>query len=164
MGNKAGKIALGLGLLTGALTGLLFAPEDGKKVRQKIKDGDGKGLLKDLEHMGEEIKDLVVEISKKPSVKEALENAKDKAADVANMKRTELDSLLKKASTTADKFKHKISAYVKEQKGALEEHMNMKNGGKKASKPAAKKTASKKMAPKKTAAKKPAKKSTKKKK
>ena len=154
MGNKAGKIALGLGLLTGAVTGLLFAPEEGKKIRQKLAKGDTKGLVKDLEAVGTEIKDMVVDISKKPSVQEALEKAKDKAADVANLKREELDELLKKASRSADQFKKKIGTYVKEQKAVLEDHLGQ-----------SKSTASKKKStPKKTAAKAPAKKSPKKRK
>lgn len=151
MGNKAGKIALGLGLLTGAVTGLLFAPEEGKKIRQKLAKGDTKGLLKDLEAVGGEIRDMVVDLSKKPSVQEALEKAKDKAADVASMKRTELDALLKKASTKADQFKKKLSDYVKEQKSVLEQHLEMKAPKKKAA-------SKKKAAPKKPAAKKSTKK------
>lgn len=169
MGHKAGKIALGLGLLTGAVTGLLFAPEEGRKIRQKLAKGDTKGILKDLEAVGGEIKDMVVDLSKKPSVKEALEKAKDKAADVANMKRTELDSLLKTASKKVDQFKSKISAYVKEQKAALEEHMGTKKtvsakkpqGGKR-SVAKAKVPVAKPAAKAKVPAKKPVKKSTRK--
>lgn len=145
MGNKAGKIALGLGLLTGAITGLLFAPEEGKKIRQKLAKGDTKGLLKDLESVGGEIRDMVADLGKQPSVKEALEKAKDKAADVANMKREELDSLLKKASQKADQFKEKLSDYVKEQKIVLEEHFEKK------AKPSKSKVSKKKAAPKKAA-------------
>lgn len=145
MGNKAGKIALGLGLLTGAITGLLFAPEEGKKIRQKLAKGDTKGLLKDLEAVGGEIRDMVVDLGKQPSVKEALEKAKDKAADVASMKREELDSLLKKASQKADQFKEKLSDYVKEQKFVLEEHFEKK------AKPSKSKASKKKAAPKKAA-------------
>jgi gas vesicle protein len=145
MGNKAGKIALGLGLLTGAITGLLFAPEEGKKIRQKLAKGDAKGLLQDLEAVGGEIRDMVVDLGKQPSVKEALEKAKDKAADVANIKREELDTLLKNASKKADQFKEKLSDYVKEQKIVLEEHFEKK------AKPSKSKVSKKKAAPKKAA-------------
>jgi gas vesicle protein len=134
MGNKAGKIALGLGLLTGAVTGFLFAPEEGKKIRQKLAKGDTKGLLKDLEAVGGEIRDMVVDLGKMPPVKEALEKAKDKAADVANIKREELDTLLKTASKKVDQFKQKLSDYVKEQKSVLEEHLDMKGKPTKSSK------------------------------
>ncbi len=150
MGNKAGKIALGLGLITGAVTGFLFAPEEGKKIRQKLAKGDTKGLLKDLEAVGGEIRDMIVDLGKMPPVKEALEKAKDKAADVANMKREELDTLLKTASKKADQFKKKLSDYVKEQKSVLEEHLDVKG------KPSKKKAApKKKLIAKKPAAKKP---------
>jgi gas vesicle protein len=153
MGHKAGKIALGFGLLTGAITGLLFAPDEGKNLRNKIAKGDTKGLLKDLEGMGEEMKDMVVDFVKSPSVQEALDNAKDKAAEVANMKRTELDAMLSKANKKAEEFKATVAKYVKEQKAVLDERM-AKQPAKKAAK-AVKKTI-KKAAAKKTVVKKPA--------
>lgn len=142
MGKKAGKIALGIGLLTGAITGLLLAPEEGKNIRKKFAKGDTKGLYKDLELMGEELKKMAIDLSKKPSVKEALEKAKDKAADVADMKREELDVLLAEATKKADAFKNKIGDFVKEQKVALEEHLKEK-GVKKSTKKSAKKPAKK---------------------
>ncbi len=146
MGKKAGKIALGLGLVTGALTGLLFAPDEGKNIRSKIAKGDAKGLLKDLENMGGEMRDMVVEFSKSPTVVEALDKAKDKAADVANMKREELDDMLRKANKKAEEFKKTVAKYVKEQKAVLDERFAK-------SKPA-KKTAKKKSSAKKSTAKK----------
>ena len=153
MSKKAGKIALGLGLITGAVTGLLFAPEEGKKIRDKISKGDTKGLLDDLHNMGEEIKDLVVDISKQPHVVDAVDKAKDKAADVANLKREELDKMLKVANKKADKFKKTVAKYVKEQKTLLDEK----------TKPKKKKTTKKRKATKKKAApKKTTKKATKK--
>lgn len=155
MSRKAGKIALGLGLLTGAITGLLFAPEEGKKVRQKIAKGDTQGLLKDLAHVGEELKVMVMDIAKNPSVMDAMDKAKDKAAEVANMKREELDSMLKKANKKADDFKKTVEKYVKEQKAMIDEKVKGK-------KKTATKKAGRKIA-KKTTPKKPAKKSTKKK-
>ncbi len=150
MGKKAGKIALGLGLVTGALTGLLFAPDEGKNIRSKIAKGDAKGLLKDLESMGNEMKDMVVEFSKSPTVVEALDKAKDKAADVANVKREELDEMLRKANKKAEQFKKTVAKYVKEQKAVLDERF---------AKPA--KKAAKKAAPKKSSAKKASSKKTK---
>jgi len=123
MGKKAGKIALGLGLLTGAIAGLLFAPEEGKNVRKKLLKGDTKGLLKDLESMGDEIKKIAVDLASRPSVKDALDKAKDKAADVANMKRSELDALLAEATHKADSFKKKVAAFVMEQKAILDEKL-----------------------------------------
>ena len=52
MGHKAGKIALGLGLITGLLPDFLFAPDEGKNIRKKIAKGDTKALLNDLMGMG----------------------------------------------------------------------------------------------------------------
>jgi gas vesicle protein len=123
MSRKAGKIALGLGLLTGTLTGLLFAPQDGKKTRAKIMQGDAKGLLSDLVNMGEEMSGMVSGLMKRPSVKELISKAKDKAADVANIQRSELDGMLKDAHKKADDFKKKIAQYVNEQKKMIEESL-----------------------------------------
>lgn len=159
MGHKAGKIALGFGLITGALTGLLFAPDEGKNLRNKIAKGDTKGLLKDLESMGEEMKDMAVDFVKSPTVQEALDNAKDKVSDVANIKREELDKMLHKANMKAEQFKKTVAKYVKEQKALLDARV-----AKKHSKKAGKKSTSKKTSAKKPAAKKSSTKSSKKKK
>lgn len=153
MGKKAGKIALGLGLLTGAITGLLLAPEEGKNLRKKLVKGDTKGLFKDLELMGDEIKKMATDLSKKPSVQEALEKAKDKAADVASIKREELDALLVEATKKADSLKKKIGSFVKDQKAILDEKLNEKKP-----KTAKKSTKVTKVKAKKTKAKKTAKK------
>ncbi|MBI4127385.1 YtxH domain-containing protein [Candidatus Peregrinibacteria bacterium] len=139
MSNKAGKIALGLGLLTGAISGILFAPEEGKKIRKKLSQGDTKGLVKDMAAMGEEIVDMIVGIAKNPSVVDAVDKAKDKAADVANMKREELDSLLHKATHKAEMFKNAVTKYVHEQKGMLDAKMAKKSHKKPAKKTTAKK-------------------------
>ncbi|MFA4815607.1 MAG: YtxH domain-containing protein [Candidatus Gracilibacteria bacterium] len=127
MGKKAGRIALGLGLLTGAITGLLFAPEEGKTLRQKIAKGDTKGLLKDLESMGEEMKNMVMDFAQSPTVQDALDNAKNKAADVANIKRAELDKMLHRANVKAEQFKKTVAKYVREQKAVLDERLAKKH-------------------------------------
>lgn len=162
MAKKAGKIALGLGLLTGAVTGLLFAPEEGKKIREKIAKGDGKGLLGDLKAMGQEIGDMVQEVASRPSVLEAIDNAKDKAASAANIQRKELDAMLKTAQIKAEKFRKGVEAYVKEQKALLDERYGQKKKVVKKKKVKAKavakpkaKPASKAVTPKKAPAKKP---------
>lgn len=151
MAKKAGRIALGLGLIAGTLTGLLFAPEEGKKIRKKIAKGDTKGLLDDLQNMGDEIGHFIGDLATRPSVLEALDVAKDKAADVANIQRKELDKMLKDADKKAETFKKAVAKYVKEQKKLLEE-----NTGKKKKTSKKKSTAKKKAAPKKkTTSKKP---------
>ncbi|MFT7184072.1 MAG: gas vesicle protein [Oceanicoccus sp.] len=139
MGKKAGKIALGIGLVAGAVTGLFFAPEEGKKLRKKIIAGDGKGILDDVVKMGGEIGDMVEDFVSRPPVQDALKNAKGKIADVADIEHAELDEILKKANKKADSFKKKVGEYVKEQKAIL----NKKAGKKKKSAP------KKKAAPKK---------------
>lgn len=143
MGRKAGKIALGLGLITGALTGFLFAPEEGKKVRKRIAEGDTKGLLHDLAKMGDDLMEVVVDIVKSPSVVEAVDKAKDKAAEVAKIKREELDDILKEANKKADNFKKAVEKYVKEQKALLDKQVG-KVKKKVAKKPTKKRTTTKK--------------------
>lgn len=142
MGFKAGKIALGIGLITGAITGLLFAPDEGKNIRKKIAKGDTKALLNDLENMGLEMKDMAVDFVKSPGVQELFETTKDKVADVANMKREELDTMLAKANKKADAFKRTVAKYVKEQKALIDEKVGKKQAS-------AKKTPKKKSAAKK---------------
>ncbi|MEK9167046.1 MAG: YtxH domain-containing protein [Patescibacteria group bacterium] len=148
MANKAGKIALGLGLITGALSGILFAPEEGKKIRKKLTQGDTKGLVKDLAVMGEEIVDMIVGIAKNPSVLEAMDKAKDKAADVAHIKRAELDDLLNKATHKAEMFKDTVAKYVSEQKDLIEKKVGPKSPAKSTAKAAPKRKASKAVAKK----------------
>lgn len=144
MGKKAGRIALGLGLLTGAISGILFAPEEGKKIRKKLTSGDTKGLVKDVAMMGEEIVAIVVKIAKNPSVVETLDKAKDKAAEVADLKREELDQILSKAGKKAEDFKNAVAKYVKEQKAELEKKVaKRKIGAKKVAKPLSKKVTKK---------------------
>jgi gas vesicle protein len=160
MSKKAGKVALGLGLLTGAITGMLFAPEEGKKIRSKIAKGDTKGLLDSLRGMGDDMRDVATDIINRPSVQELLEKAKDKAADVAQMERKNLDELMKKANQKAETFKKQVSQYVNEQKKALDAHMpKAKKAAKKVAKKMEKmeKMAIKKIMPKKAATKKAAK-------
>lgn len=152
MGKSTGKIALGIGLLTGAITSILFAPDTGKNIRKKIAKGDTKGLLQDLEAMGDEMKGMVVNLANQPSVQEALNKAKDKAADVADIKREELDALLKNATEKAEEFKKKVALFVKEQKAALDAELKM--SGKSAPQKTPKKRRVAKKAPAKAALKK----------
>ena len=167
MGKKAGKVALGLGLIAGAVTGLLFAPEEGKKIRKKIAKGDTKGIVDDVYAMGHDIKDMVSELAKEPSVVDAVDKAKGKAAEVANIKREELDKILADANKKAEKFKKAVAKYVKSQKAALDKKYNRPKAKRLAPKKSKKPTVKKKVAAKKkTVAKKkaPAKKKTTKKK
>ncbi|QQR54906.1 YtxH domain-containing protein [Candidatus Peregrinibacteria bacterium] len=143
MEKKAGKIALGLGLLTGAITGLLFAPDEGKNIRKKIAKGDTKGLLQDLENMGNEMKEMASHLAKNPSIHHALEKGKNMAAEAANLRREELDAMLKKANKKADAFKKTVATFVNEQKAMLEDKMD-KTPKAKSSKKSSKKAVAKK--------------------
>ncbi len=141
MPKKAGKIALTLGLITGAITGFLFAPEEGKKIRSKIAKGDTEGLLNDVKKMGEDIAKLGHDFMNHPEIK---------------TKRDELDKMLKNANQKAEDFKKTVAKYVKEQKALLqeelgEETMPTKKKAAPKKKAPAKKTTVKKAAPKKKA-------------
>lgn len=164
MTKKPGRLALGLGLVSGALAGLLFAPESGKEIRKKISEGDTKGLLQDLTKMGDELGSMVTEFIERPHVQDVLDQAKDKAAEAADMQREELDAMLARVNKKTDDFKKVAKKYVDEQKKALASTgktkksastSKKKSTSKKAS-PVKKKSASKSATTKKPSAKKPA--------
>ncbi|MFA6528707.1 MAG: YtxH domain-containing protein, partial [Candidatus Gracilibacteria bacterium] len=119
MSKKGGKIALALGLITGALTGILFAPEKGKELRGKIMNekregGSGaKAVGDNLKKMGSEIYDLMKEIAETEEVKGAVGKAKGAVAEMANVKKEKLDELLEKAHKKAKDMKKLVSEYVK---------------------------------------------------
>ena len=98
--------------------------------------------------MGEEIVDMIVGIAKNPSVLEAMDKAKDKAADVAHIKRAELDDLLNKATHKAEMFKDTVAKYVSEQKDLIEKKVGPKSPAKSTAKAAPKRKASKAVAKK----------------
>ena len=68
---KAGKVGLLLGVVTGALTGLLFAPEKGKELRKNIvkeRQAGGlghKAIAHNMAEMADEGFDLVKEGAKR---------------------------------------------------------------------------------------------------
>lgn len=115
---------MALGLVTGALTGILFAPEKGKSLRDKImhekKDGGSgaKAVGDNLKKMGSEIYDLMKEIAETEEVKGAFSKAKGAVADMTNVKKEKLDELLLKAHKKADEMKKMVTQYVAKKKTA----------------------------------------------
>jgi gas vesicle protein len=156
MAKKSGRIALLLGMITGAVTGLLLAPDEGKNIRKKIASGDTESLLKDLGTVGEEIKEMTHELMNRPQVQDWIDNAKDGVADVADMERKELDAFLSNMNDKAEEFKKKAEKFVKEQKKLIDKKTAKKKkaSSKKKAAPKKKSTLKKKAVAKKTVAKK----------
>lgn len=129
---KGGKIALLLGLVTGAATGLLFAPEKGKSLRKKIVSERKKGGLgtkavgNDLKKMGEEIFGLMKEIAELEEVQTAWNKTKGTVADMADMKKDEIDKLVDKAHTKAEEMKSMVASYAGTKKKEIEAEVKKK--------------------------------------
>ena len=86
---KSGKLVLGIlaGLATGAVLGILFAPDKGRKTRRKL-IGGAKGLADDLT---KKIKDEVSALRSKATDLENL--AVEKVSDITNTVKQKVDTL-----------------------------------------------------------------------
>jgi len=126
MAKKGGKIALALGLVTGAVTGILFAPGKGQDLRKKIaterkSGGSGaKAVGNDLRKMGEEIVDLMKEVVETDEVQGIFTKLKGETAKLTNIKAADLDEWVKKAHTKAEKLKALASEYAKHKRSEIE--------------------------------------------
>lgn len=125
MSKKGGKIALALGLITGALTGILFAPQKGKELRSKIMSerksgGSGaKAIGEDIKQMGTEIFDIMKKIAATEEVQGFAGQAKEKALKLANVKKEDIDELVKKAYEKADQMKKLVKDYAECKKSKI---------------------------------------------
>ena len=86
---KSGKLVLGVlaGLAAGAVLGILFAPDKGKKTRQKI-IGGAKDLAEDF---SKKLKDQVSSLRRKASDLESL--AEEKIVDLSTHAKQKADTL-----------------------------------------------------------------------
>lgn len=86
---KSGKLVLGIlaGLATGAVLGILFAPDKGRKTRRKL-IGGAKGLADDF---AKKIKDEVSALRSKATDLENL--AVEKVSDITNNVKQKVDTL-----------------------------------------------------------------------
>ena len=86
---KSGKLVLGIlaGLAAGAVLGILFAPDKGKKTRQKI-IGGAKNLAEDF---SKKIKDEVSSLRRKATDLESV--AEEKIADLSTHAKQKADTL-----------------------------------------------------------------------
>lgn len=122
--SKGGKFSLLLGMATGAVTSLLFAPGKGKELRKRIvqerkSGGFGhKAVVDDLTNMAEEIGHLVGEVSKSDEARKFWLKTNEAVSELTSGS-VDLDKWVKEAHTKADQFKKTVSRYAEERKGAL---------------------------------------------
>lgn len=122
--SKGGKFSLLLGMATGAVTSLLFAPGKGKELRKRIvqerkSGGFGhKAVVDDLTNMADEIGHLVGEVAKSDEAKKFWLKTNE-AVNELTSGNVDLDEWVKEAHSKADQFKKTVSRYAAERKGAL---------------------------------------------
>lgn len=136
--SKGGKFGLLLGMATGAITGLLFAPQKGEELRKNIakersKGGIGhKAVAKNMSSMADEVSDLVKEVAKSEEAKEFWMKTHEAVSDFTGGA-VELDEWVKNAHEKADKLKDTVSEYAKEKKKYMDQAKGVaKKGVKKA--------------------------------
>lgn len=123
---KTGKIGLLLGVVTGAVTGLLFAPQRGKDLRKNIvkerqSGGLGhKAIADNMTSMADEIADLVKEVVKSEEAKHFWAKTNETVSDLTGGS-VELDEWVKNAHEKADNLKKTVSEYAREKKKSMKQ-------------------------------------------
>ncbi len=118
---KGGKFSLLLGMATGALTSLLFAPSKGKELRKRIvqerkSGGFGhKAVVDDLTHMADDIGQLVGEVAKSDEARKFWLKTNEAVSEMTNGS-VDLEEWVKEAHSKADQFKKTVSRYAAERK------------------------------------------------
>ena len=131
---KAGKVGLLLGVVTGAVTGLLFAPEKGKELRKNIakeRQAGGlghKAIAHNMAEMADEVSDLVKEVAKSEEAKHFWEKTNETVSELTGGG-VELDEWVKNAHQKADKLKKTVSDYAQEKKKYMEQAKGMAGSG-----------------------------------
>jgi gas vesicle protein len=121
MSPKGGKISLLLGVITGALTGLLFAPSKGSNLRKKIakerkSGGVGyKTIGHELSEMVDEISKMVKDVSQTEEAKAFWHKTHQTLSDLTEGN-VDLDKWANQAQKKADLLKKTITQYAKERK------------------------------------------------
>src|SRR3989338_9558386 len=128
MSHKGGKISLLLGVLTGTLTGLLFAPTKGKQLRENIakerkSGGVGyKAVGNELSHMADDISTIVKKVAHSEEAKAFWEKTNQKVHEISEGS-VNLDQWVKEAHQRADQFKKVVSKYAMERKKEIKGEM-----------------------------------------
>jgi gas vesicle protein len=87
---RFGKIGWLAGLIFGALFGVLFAPEKGKDLRQRIRTDRKKGglglapLKRDMQHLGKELAGIARDIYQSGQIKELIELGRGKMKNLSD--------------------------------------------------------------------------------
>ena len=121
-----GKISLLLGVAAGAVTGMLFAPTKGKKLREKIakerkSGGFGhKAVAKDLSQMADDIADMAQDVAKSEEAKQFWQKTTDTVEELSKGA-VDLDEWVEEAHKKADLLKKAATKYAKEKKKYIEE-------------------------------------------
>jgi gas vesicle protein len=142
--SKSGKFGLLLGMATGAITGLLFAPQKGKELRKNIatersKGGIGhKAVAKNMSSMADEVSDLVKEVAKSEEAREFWMKTHEAVSDFTGGA-VELEEWVKNAHEKADKLKDTVSEYAEEKKKYMKQAKGAAKTGVKKAKSAVKK-------------------------
>ncbi len=147
-----GKISLLLGVAAGAVTGMLFAPNKGKALRDKIakerkSGGFGhKVVAKDLAKMADDISVMAQDVAKSEEAKLFWQKTTDTVEELSKGA-VDLDDWVAEAHKKADLLKKAATKYAKEKKKYIKEAEGVaKKGVKKAKKVAKKaKTTAKKV-------------------
>lgn len=153
MSSKGGKISLLFGVVTGALTGLLFAPQKGKELRKNISEerkagGLGhKAIGQELAVMVDEVAHVVKGVAKSDEVKHFWDKTSDAVGEWSNGT-VELDQWAKEAHKKVAQLNKAITSYTQERrkyltkvKGAAQSTVSAVKKGAKAVRKAAKKGA-----------------------
>ncbi len=86
---RSGRIGWFVGLLTGAIMGVLFAPHKGKELRDRMKAERKKGKLgvaplkDDMQELGQELAGLAMDIYNSKSVKDIVEKGRGKIQELS---------------------------------------------------------------------------------
>ncbi|MFA6435852.1 MAG: YtxH domain-containing protein, partial [Candidatus Gracilibacteria bacterium] len=123
--SSSGKISLLLGVVTGAVTGLLFAPTRGKALRERIakereEGGFGhKAIAEDLAKMADDVAKIAKQASQSEEAKHFFQKT-NKAVGEWTQGGVDLEEWTKTAHKKIDLLKATINKYAEAKKGSLD--------------------------------------------
>ena len=123
--SRLGKISLLLGVVTGAVTGLLFAPTRGKSLRERItkersEGGLGhKAIAEDLAKMADDVAKMAKETAQSEEAKRFFQKA-NKSVGEWTQGNVDLEEWTKTAHKKIDLLKGMINKYADAKRGSLE--------------------------------------------